>query len=160
MKSGHYTCTEVKGANGLRHTGSMTSCKPSGDQAWVPLSQIWATQLLEQMQAYVKGTPPQLIKGQLAKLVAKRSRATPPWHEARIVSLNHSITWPPEIEPTNQDIDHLPLPNVPLFGFKTESANLVGVLPSWWNWVPACRNLFNKCCLLLHSIWVWGINFR
>lgn len=140
----------MKGVNwpepGWLHDRLQTSS--SGDRAWVSTSWNWASQLPEQSQAYVKGTPPQLVKGQLARLVAKR---TP---EARILSLNHSITWPPEIEPTNQDLDCLTFPNVPLFDFKTDSVNSVRVLPFWWNWTPACRN---QCPLLLHAIWVCGI---
>lgn len=50
----------------------------------------------------------------------------------------------------NCHIDHLPLPNLPLLYYKTESTesvNSVRVLPSCWNWAPACKN---KCSLLLH----------
>lgn len=87
----------------------------------------------------VEKYPSQLTKGQLAKLVVKRSSTTLSWHEGRIASPRL-----PEIEPTNQDICHLPLPNVPHFVFPVESMNIFKVLPSSSNWAPACRN---KCSL-------------
>lgn len=98
--------------------------RSSGDQACVSTSQNWTSQLLEHLQAYVKGTPPELVKGQLDKLMAKRSRATTiPWHGARIVSLNDSITQTSR-DRTHQSRYRSPiLPTVPLFGFKTESEN-------------------------------------
>lgn len=129
---------------GCLHDPLQTSS--SGDQAWVSTSQNWASQLLEQPQAYVKGTPPQLVKGQLPKLIGQ---------ELPLLGMKPPKL--PEKEPTNQDIDHLPLPNVPLFSSKTGSVNSIGALPSQWNWAPACRNLFNKYSLLLCTIWVWVI---
>ena len=56
---------------------------------------------------------------------------------------NHSINQ------TTRDRTHqsryrsptLPLPNVPLLALKL-NCNAIGILPSVWNWVRACRNLF------------------
>jgi hypothetical protein len=90
--------------------------------------------------------------------VAKRSRATPPWHEVRLASLNRAIPRPSEIEPTNQDIDHLPLPKVPLFGFKNDPVNSVRNLLLQQNWAPACRNCSINAicfCILFES----GVSF-
>ena len=141
---------------GLSQADSMTDFKLAGQETrprslFPGTGQVQASQLLEKPQACVKGTPPQLIKGQLAKLVAKRPRATLPWHEARIVSLGHSITQIPR-ERTHQSRYRSPTPPYcSSSGFKTESANSVRVLASRWNWAPACKNLFNKHSLLLHT---------
>jgi hypothetical protein len=65
----------------------MTVCKLAVQETkpGFRLCRTGLVKFLEHLQAYVKGIPPQLVKGQLAKLSAKRLRGTTPWHEGKIV---------------------------------------------------------------------------